>query len=318
MRRLRVLLAALAAMAAGSAAAAGHVSPRSADEAVSGSLDSLISEFGAPILLVEAERPEHPDDRRVATSLAKALAARGMRCADGPASRERRRDLVDESHRSGTASSLARALLDRPDADFIVRVTASLRDAGTANSYGIQITARECSVTVAMLRAADHSPLPLAAASSVARSHSPDVASKEAEAGAVEEAAGMAVAAAFEEWTSIAEGRRPFIVEVALPSPGDAERFVSLAGAGVSIRENRPGVRTILEVPAARHDRHPSQALPGTVILRRPGFAVVRLSGASDDAWFPWAVGLVILAVLAWVVGGRVRTVRRARAGAAR
>ena len=34
------------------------------------------------------------------------------------------------------------------------------------------------------------------------------------------------VAAAFEEWTSIAEGRRPFIVEVALPSPDALRAFV--------------------------------------------------------------------------------------------
>lgn len=269
MRRLRVLLVALAAMAAGSAAAAQEGRDP---------LDRLVGEFGTPIVLVEAERPEHPDDRRAVALLAKSLAARGLRCADGQESRTRRRELADAAVGAGSPAAAARAALDRPDADFVVRVGSATKDAGSATSYGIEIAALECTLTLAVLRFADQSALEVGAAAAVARSKSAAAAAQEAEAAAAEDASARIAEAAFADWRAIAAGRRPWIVEIVSPSEGDAERLAgSVRDARVVILENRPGVRSLVAIPSDGGSPPCAGLLPGKEILRRPGYLMVAM-----------------------------------------
>ena len=276
-------LAAAMALAVAFAAGAGDPFER---------VRSLVAEFGPPVVLVEAERPEHPDDRRAAVLVAEALASRGIRCADGVQSRTRRRDLADSAVAQGAPTALAREAIDRPDADFVVRIGSLLKDCGLSRSYGIDISARECTIAVAMVRFADQAAIEVGAIAATARSRSAAAAARDAERDASMDAAARIAEAAIRDWEFLLSGSRPWVVEVVSPSAGDAERLAETAqGAAVMVLENRPGVRALLQVSSGVGAPPVIGWLPGTEVMRRPGFVVMVAPQAADRSGtsFGWA-----------------------------
>lgn len=296
------------------AARAQSQEPRHAASAP-GAIDrihDLVAEYGPPVLLVEPERPEHPHDRRASDAMAKALAEAGFRCADATEARGRRRELADGSVAGGGSPGRALAFLDRLDVDFVLRVSSVVRDAGSVDSYGIRLSAVECTVAASLVRAADQSTVHVEAVASTARSRSPDVAALDAEAAAVVEGAVRVADAVVADWQAAANGLRPWIVELDSPSAGDAGRLAAAFGdPAVVVLENRPGIRSILAVPGADAASRAQEAAGGTVVLRRPGYALVVPSRVPS--WLGWSA----IALAAAAVGSAAIVLRRRTAAAA-
>ena len=265
---------------------------------------SLLQEFGPPVVLVEAERPEHPDDRRASVLVSKALADHGVRCADGPSTRGRRRDLADAAVESGLPPERVREILDRPDADFVARVTMSTKDAGATESYGIPIAARECTIAIAMVHASDQRVVGVGPASAVARSASTAAASVDAEVAAAQGAGGGIAEAAVAEWESIARGERPWVVELDCPTAADVAEIAGSLGSGDAvILENRQGVRALVQVSADEAARWGRGGGAGQVLVlvRRPGYLLVASPPGAALPWAFIAVAAVAMAIAAAV-----------------
>jgi len=112
-----------------------------------GLLGAQLVEFGAPVLLVEAERPENAGDQRAAAQLQQGLAELGIVAVDAEAARARRRSLADAAVKDGMDAEAGRAAIDRPDVDFVLRVRWSKRDERDGASYGISLSS--CEITIA-------------------------------------------------------------------------------------------------------------------------------------------------------------------------
>lgn len=311
--RLRRTAAALA-LVVPALQAAGQVAAPAASGPPAGGSAFAFPEFGPPVVLVEAERPEHPDDRRIGALVAEALAVRGIRCADGEEARGRSRAVADRAFDAGAPAHAARSAVDRPGVDFVARIGVSAKDAGSTRAYGIEIAARECSVRIALVRASDQSVLEVAPASASARASSAAIAARDAEASAVDLAAAAVEAATAADWLAVSEGRRPWIVELVAPSASDVERALGAMGSGVVLLDNRPGVRTLLQASKADVDALAASS-GGSMVVMRPGHAVLSSASAPDRAspW-PWiaamlgASGAAAAAIL-------VRRMRRATLG---
>lgn len=274
-------------------------------------VQELVAEYGPPVLLVEPERPEHPHDRRACTAMAKALAEAGFRCADASEARGRRRALADGAVAEGGSTERALAFLDGADVDYVLRVSSAVRDAGSVDSYGIRISAVECTVAASLVRAADQSTVRVESPASTARSRSPDVAALDAESVAVAEGAVRVADAVVADWQAAERGLRPWIVELDSPSAGDAGRLVAAFGdPAVVVLENRPGIRSILAVPGADAVSRAQEAAGGTVVLRRPGYALVVPS--RGPSWLGWTA-----IAFAAVAAGSAAIVLRRRSAAA-
>lgn len=276
------------------------------------------AEFGPPIILLEAERPEHAADRRCCGLLAEALGAQGIRCADGEEARGRRRSLADRGAESGIPAARLRAGLDRPDVDFVVRVSHAERDVGAVAAYGIQIAARECTLSAVVIRTPDQAAMEVAPASAVARSASPSAASREAEASAVRLAAEHVAGAIRSDWLDLLEGRRAGFIEILPLDETDALRFAeTIERTGARILENRPGIRTLVEVPAGDPGKVAEALGAGEVLQRRPGYMLVASTPPPPTwAWIAGAAVLGLVAVLSTVtVGIRRRSAARGANG---
>lgn len=254
-------------------------------------------EFGPPVVLVEAERPEHPDDRRAAGLLAKSLVARGIRCADGEEARGRGRAAADRAVESGASAQAARSAVDRPGVDFVARIGIASKDAGSTQAYGIQIAAVECAVRVSLIRASDQSVLEVAPSTMVSRASSTAAAARDAEFFAVERASAALESAVRSDWDAVAQGRRPWIVELVAPSAAEVDRAMGILGGGAVLLDNRPGVRTLVQASGTEADALVARAGASTVV-RRPGYVVLAPASDPDAPASPaWIVAAALVAV---------------------
>jgi len=281
------------------------------------SLGRQIQEFGAPVLLVEAERPENADDRRAAAQLQQSLAELGLVAVDADATRARRRSLADAAVQGGLDAAAGRAAIDRPDVDFVLRVRRARREDREGSSYGITLSACEITVSPTLLRSGDQSSVPAGPGVGVARSRSPRAAESESERLAIDGAALAVTGAVSAEWIALALDQRPWIVEVQASDGFDPSRIVGGArGGDVVVLEDRPGIGALMRVPAATARGIESGPGVGTVLQRRPGFVLVAgASARGPGGLVAWAAGAALLGVLCATVAIAWRVRRAARQG---
>jgi hypothetical protein len=264
----------------------------------------LVAEFGAPIVLVEAERPERSDDRRAVALVLARLAECGVVTIDGEAFRARRREVADAV--AGVSSEDARAALDRMDADFVLRVSVAVSDAGSLDSYGLRIVRRSCALAPSLIRCSDDSALAIAAVSADGGSASAQLAVESATQVAALELALAVTEAVCADWRAVRDGTRPWLVEFFGQSSPEAAMEAFGSGDATLLEHVELG-RTLVSANAASVGRM-AQRFEASVRLRRPGF--IRMDGAragqgaqsSVPAWvfIAAAGGVACAAVVLW------------------
>lgn len=254
------------------------------------SVQAMVVEFGAPIVLVEAERPERPDDRRAVALVLARLAECGIVTVDGEAFRARRREVADAAAVSGASRDDARASLERVDADFVLRVSVAVSDAGSSESYGMRIERRTCTLAPSLVRRSDDSALAVGAVSADGASASAQSAAETATQVAARELAISVTEAASAEWRAVRDGARPWLVEFAGQSSPEAA-LRALGPGDATLLEHVDRGRTLVSADAGSVERL-IRGRASSVGLRRPGF--VRMAefrdGADSAPWVPgWA-----------------------------
>jgi hypothetical protein len=273
-----------------------------------GLLGAQLVEFGAPVLLVEAERPENAGDQRAAAQLQQGLAELGIVAVDAEAARARRRSLADAAVKDGMDAEAGRAAIDRPDVDFVLRVRWSKRDERDGASYGISLSSCEITIASTLLRIGNQSSVPVSPGIGSARSRSPRAADIEAERIAVEDAVLSVAAAASAEWMGLAAGERPWIIEVQAPNGVDLAAIAGTSSGGeVVVLEDRPGIGALMRVPGDVARQIGSGPSAGKVLHRRPGFLLIAGGGFEHGNLAPWWWGgsallavVVVLGAIAW------------------
>lgn len=280
MRRVRraafaLVLAALVHASVRAESPARECPPRAA--AAIASVATLVADFGAPVVLVEAERPERSDDRRAVAFVLARLAECGVVTIDGEAFRARRREVADSV--AGVSSEGARAALDRMEADFVLRVSIAVSDAGNLDSYGLRIVRRSCALAPSLIRCSDSSALAIAAVSADGGSASAQLAVESATQIAALELALAVTEAACADWRAVRDGARPWLVEFSgQSSPEDA--MEALGSGDATLLEHVERGRTMVSASAASAGRM-AQRFEASVRLRRPGF--IRVDVARSD-----------------------------------
>ena len=273
-----------------------------------GLLDAQFQEFGAPVLLVEAERPESADDQRAAAQLQQGLAKLGMVAVDAEAARARRRLLADVAVEDGMTAAAGRAAIDRPDVDFVLRVRWSKRAEGDSASYGIPLSACEITIASTLLRIGNQSSVPVTPGIGAARSRSTRAADVEAERIAVDDAVLAVAAATANEWMALAVGERPWIVEVQAPSGIEAAAIVGPGQSGeVLVLEDRPGIGALMRVPGPMARQIESGPLVGKVLIRRPGFVLIAGGATEHQSRAAWWIGGIVLIAASGAIAWRIK-----------
>lgn len=271
------------------------------------SVQAMVVEFGAPIVLVEAERPERPDDRRAVALVLARLAEYGIVTVDGEAFRARRREVADAAAVSGASREDARAALDRVDADFVLRVSVVVSDAGSSESYGMRIERRSCALAPSLVRRSDDSALAVEAVSADGASASAQLAAEAATQVAARELAISVTEAACAEWRAVRDGGRPWIVEFAGQSSPEAA-LQALGPGDAALLEHVERGRTLVLADARSVERL-AQRHASSLGLRRPGFIRMAALSAGEDAppslpgWAPIAAACAVgCVVVLWMV----------------
>jgi hypothetical protein len=273
-----------------------------------GLLEAQFQEFGEPVLLVEAERPESADDQRAAAQLQQGLAKFGMIAVDAEAARTRRRLLADAAVEDGMTAAAGRAAIDRPDVDFVLRIRWSKRDERESASYGIPLSACEITIASTLLRIGNQSSVPVTPGIGAARSRSIRAADVEAERIAVDDAVLAVAVATASEWMALAVGERPWIIEVQAPNGIDP---AAIAGPGQSgevvVLEDRPGIGALMRVPGPMAREIASGPLVGQVLHRRPGFVLIAGGAAEHQSRAAWWIGGIVLIAASSAIAWRVK-----------
>jgi hypothetical protein len=257
-----------------------------------GLLGGQLVEFGAPVLLVEAERPENAGDQRAAAQLQQGLAELGIVAVDAEAARARRRSLADAAVEGGMDAEAGRAAIDRPDVDFVLRVRWSKRDERDGASYGISLSSCEITIASTLLRIGNQSSVPVSPGIGSARSRSPRAADIEAERIAVEDAVLGVAAVVSAEWMALAADERPWIIEVQSPNGVDLAAIAGTARSGdVVVLEDRPGIGALINVPGGVARQIESGPAVGAVLLHRPGFILISGGRAHREMGAAWLFG---------------------------
>lgn len=300
-------------VSAGVAPGAASVAMCYAPEAVRARLQllsRLIEEFGSPVVLVEAERPDSQDDRTAAAQLGQELAKCGLVSVDAVAARARSRARADEAVvETGLEAHAARESIDRPLVDFQLRVRRTRRALHDSEVYGMQLTSCEVALTTSLLRNGDLSSIPISPPSGSGRSRTASIAEAEAHRQALDGAT-LAIAEAIgAEWMAIAADERAWIIEV---KSSRAVDLATLAGdahadAGeITVLEHRPGMGALLSVPAVVARSIGSEPESGRVVHRSPGYIIIAAAPSQSviakTAWAVAACATVVLTaiVLAW------------------
>ncbi|MSR45368.1 MAG: hypothetical protein EXS15_08495 [Phycisphaerales bacterium] len=256
----------------------------SAVQATFDRLSAMIGMYGPPRVIIEAERPEHPLDLRLASRMQSILAERDVHAVDASAVRTRRRNLTDAAVDVGMTAEIGRSIVDRPDADFILRVGQSQKDDAGVASYGIQLHSCEITLSTTLIRVCDQSLIAVPPAFSIVRSESASRAQQESERVAVELSASLVLTAVACEWVGIADGSREWIVEIEGSRGTEPASMASALGEeNVVVLENRPSIRALIAVSLDAIDRAVGDASIGTVIHRRPGY--VLMSPPQTSRW---------------------------------
>ena len=276
-----------------------------------GLLGGQVMEFGAPVLLVEAERPENAGDQRAAAQLQQGLAELGIVAVDAEAARARRRSLADAAVKDGMDAEAGRAAIDRPDVDFVLRVRWSKRDEPDGASYGISLSSCEITIASTLLRIGNQSSVPVRPGIGTARSRSPRAADIEAERMAVDGAVLGVAAVVSAEWMALAADERPWIIEVQAPNGVDLAAIAGTARSGdVVVLEDRPGIGALINVPGGVARQIESGPAVGAVLLHRPGFILISGGRARPEMGAAWLFGGIgLLAVVG--AGGAIAWRRR-------
>jgi hypothetical protein len=298
-------------VSAGVAPGAASIAMCDAPEAVRARLQllsRLVEEFGPPVVLVEAERPDSQDDRMAAAQLGQELAEFGLVSVDAVAARARSRARADEAVvETGLNAEAARESIDRPLVDFQLRVRRTRRALHEGEVYGIQLTSCEVALATTLLRNGDLSSIPISPPSGSGRSRTASIAEADAHRQALD-GASLAIAEAIgAEWMAIAADERAWIIEVKSSRSVDLTTIAGEAHAGeITVLEHRPGMGVLLSVPAVVARSVGSEPESGRVLHRSPGYILIAAAPSqSVIAKTAWAVAasatLVLTAVvLAW------------------
>lgn len=266
-------------------------------------LELIQSQYGPPIVVVEPERPADPMDLRIAAQVEAVLTHSGFHAMNGDSVRSQRRELTDKAVGNGMPAELGRSLLDLQDADFVLRVSQARRVVSRPESYGMKLKTYEVTVTISVLRAADHSLMIILPTVATATSASEISAERKCEEAAVSDASLGAAAIVASRWVGLASGEHPCLMEIEAPSRAECAR-IALAASDekVVILENRPGIRCLVEMPFSAVNAALSDQSFGAVMQRRPGYVLV--SATSASYWktpFAWILAAVILvALIVW------------------
>jgi hypothetical protein len=274
-------------------------------------LADQVREFGAPVVLVEAERPENPSDLHAAASVQQSLAQLGLIAIDSQAAHAHRRAGADAAVREGLDPGAARAAIDRLDVDFILRIRWSRREESDIASYGILLSSCEVTLAPTLLRSSDHSSLPADAGIGVGRSRAARAAESDAERLALDAVTHAVMRAVSVEWIALAMDERAWVIEVHGVS-GGVPTAVERASRGdeVVVLEDRPGIGALMKASPEAARRVIAESEPGTVLQRRPGFLLVARDTSESPDTFPWWVGVVIALVVAVGMGLTMRNSR--------
>lgn len=315
MRRVRKLAFALVL------ASLVHLSTRAVAQAPAG-LDELLADQGPPSVMVEPERPERSEDRRAVALVVSRLADLGVRAVDGEAFRVRRREVTDGAGARGLNAGEARAALDRVEADFVLRVSVAISDAGSSESYGMRIERRGCVLAPTLLRVPDQAVLAVDAAAAESGSSAPAAAEDSAQQSAADALARSVAEAVRSDWQAASEGRREWIVEIEDGDEDPRAALDAIGAGGATVLEHVPRGRTVIRADADTVMRLRAQAGTDRIRTLRPGY--VRLSPAVPGVarqepgagliGASIAAALVAAVVLAWTVRSR-RAVRSAVPG---
>ena len=278
-------------------------------------LGDLLGEHGPPSVMVEPQRPERAEDRRAVALVVSRLADLGFRAVDGEAFRSRRREVADGADARGLDAGMARAALERIEADFVLRVSVTVSDAGSAESYGMRIERRGCVLAPTLLRVPDQAVLAVDAAAAESGSSSPVAAVESAQQSAASMLARSVAEAVVSDWRAVSEGRREWVVEIEGGDDDPRSTLESIGAGTATVLEHVPRGRTLAKADAPTVAQ--LRVLAGAERIRasRPGY--VRLAPAAvAGATEPPARGLggvfVIVAALLAVVLALAWSRRRA------
>jgi hypothetical protein len=204
---------------------------------------------------------------------------------------------------AGVSSEGARAALDRMEADFVLRVSIAVSDAGNLDSYGLRIVRRSCALAPSLIRCSDSSALAIAAVSADGGSASAQLAVESATQIAALELALAVTEAACADWRAVRDGARPWLVEFSgQSSPEDA--MEALGSGDATLLEHVERGRTMVSASAASAGRM-AQRFEASVRLRRPGF--IRVDVARSDQGpgpsMPTWISIAAVGAVACVLG---------------
>lgn len=318
MRRARRLLFALALASVvhlSSRAGAGspHAAPPARAPEALVRIGALVEEHGPPSVMVEAERPERTEDRRVVARVISLLADCGLRAVDGEEYRRRRRELADGANAQGLQADEARAALERIDADYVLRVSVSVSDAGSSESYGMRIDRRGCSLAPTLMRVPELAVLAVDPSAAESGSSTGDAAAESAQQAAAVLLAASVTEAVCADWLAVAEGRRAWVLELAGGVQDPRAAIESVGAGGAEVLEHVPRGRTLVRVDGETVSRLRATSEPGCILALRPGYVRVSmptLAGAADGrggliVGMSVAAAALAAAALAWTFSAR-------------
>lgn len=306
MNRLRRALFALALAAVVHAAGRAAADPPAPDRvaAALSALGEWVARFGPPCVMVEAERPERAEDRRVVALVLARLAELGIDARDGEATRARRREVADAQARAGAEPEAARRTVDRIESDFVLRVSASVADAGSSETYGMRIERRQCVLAPTLVRSSDAASIKLDPSAAEGASASAATAAETAQRLAAAALAAAVAEAACGDWREVREGGRRWVVEFAGTGPPAGATAGALLEGGATLLEGEPRGRTVMRADGACVARVLASVAPAEVLVHRPGYVRVMTgeagsAGAAVPAWVLALGGATVLAALA-------------------
>jgi hypothetical protein len=265
-------------------------------------LADMAAQYGMPIVIIEPERPSDLGDARASTSMQASIGDCGIRASDGNHVRARRRFLADQAVGLGMQPDLARDSIDYPDSDYVIRVRMQSLARAPDAVYGIDLHSAECTITFSLLRTMQDESLRSSSRTAQRRSRNPGHAAWDAEAAASSEATIYAVAAVTEEWSAIAEGTRPWIIEVIHPASSLDASLHRASGSPVKVLEHRPGIRSIIECSKEHVPSVIASFGAVTVVHQRPGFVLVAKSVRSMNPTATWILTITLATAAAFAV----------------
>ncbi|MSQ90748.1 MAG: hypothetical protein EXS01_05055 [Phycisphaerales bacterium] len=266
-------------------------------------LAAQVETYGAPIVIIEAQRPANTNDTLAASEFQTVLANAGMRAIVGSDARSRRRELADAAVERGMNPDEGRSAIDRLDADFVIRVEHAQVEREETQAYGVKLVACQVTLTLSFVRAADQSSIPLAPVTIALRSRDATGVEQAARSRAAADAATRVIALISEEWVSVSEGKRDWILEISPSAEFQSSELMHAAQVGeVVVLENRPGIRALLAVPPEGIDRLLASGKFGVVIHKRPGYLLLDSAPSQPSRINRFAGGAIALigGVILW------------------